>query len=183
MVVDSSGPRCGSRVARVWVVSSSYIKHKKEKGKEVLKKMTCACAYVGKPVMWTAKPGKQAQVKLQVKARGSSPTVVYPERARRKPKAQTTPEAQARTRTPKKATTEKKPEKTYTVTSPGEIINVNSHSAIFGLVAIPLGCHLGLAVRSWLGGCLGFGGAGRKEKERKKKKKFRWLGLGGTAAK
>lgn len=86
MVVDSSGPRCGSRVARVWVVSSSYIKHKKEKGKEVLKKMTCACAYVGKPVMWTAKPGKQAQVKLQVKARGSSPTVVYPERARRKPK-------------------------------------------------------------------------------------------------
>ena len=78
----------------------------------------------------------------------------------------------------KKAKTDQKREKTYTVTSSGEIINVNCHRAIIGLVAIPLGRHVGLAAVSWLGGCFGEG-AGRKGEKKKKKKKKSVVGFRG----
>lgn len=116
----------------------------------------CVCR---EPAVLTAKPRQ----KIPGKAPGSSLTVVYPERARRKPKAQKLKQKHEHQKSDNR---DKNREETYTVTSSGEVINVNSHSAIFGLVTIPLGRHVGLAGRSWLGGCLGEG-AEREEKERK----------------
>ena len=101
-------------------------------------------------------------MKLQVKAPGSSHRCLPRARATKAPNHARSSSKNEH----QKSDNREKIEKTYTVTSPGEIVNVDSHSAIFDLVTIPLGRHLGLAGISWLRWLFG-GGSGKEERKKK----------------